>query len=331
MSVSTPRRRAPSESTYCTGSRASCGTVNGCTWTSPTASDCRPSTWTVRTPSMTLPFLTHRGRACRRSGRPATRCAAAKSNTPAAWSPCSCVTRMRADLAGREAQAREAALGVGQVAGRSRSAPACAPASATRQFPWLPLASEAKRSSLLQLLEAAARGCAARCSSVSARAVLVEDAAPRSLPPRPARCTRYCSALAFGRSMPEQSLSRKPSVLLAPSSLSGIGVAHEVEALLAVAVLDGEADAVEREADAAPGAVERLDQPRACSAPSPALHELARCGSGAAASRSALAPARPARRGAPSAGAGTRPRVRDRRARLPGGAAGALLCGRAVV
>ena len=38
----------------------------------------------------------------------------------------------------------------------------------------------------------------------------------------------------------------------------GIGVAHEVEALLPVAVLHREADAVEREPDAPPGAVERL-------------------------------------------------------------------------
>ena len=40
VSVSTPSRRAPSESTYCTGSRASCGTGNGCTCRSPTANGC---------------------------------------------------------------------------------------------------------------------------------------------------------------------------------------------------------------------------------------------------------------------------------------------------
>jgi len=39
-----------------------------------------------------------------------------------------------------------------------------------------------------------------------------------------------------------------------------VGVAHEVQALLPVAVLDREADAVEREADAAPGAIERFGQ-----------------------------------------------------------------------
>src|SRR5205085_1805479 len=38
----------------------------------------------------------------------------------------------------------------------------------------------------------------------------------------------------------------------------GVGIAHEVDALLPVAVLDGEADAVEREADTAPYPVEGL-------------------------------------------------------------------------
>src|SRR5207244_8751815 len=47
------------------------------------------------------------------------------------------------------------------------------------------------------------------------------------------------------------------AVLLAHLRLR-IAVAHEVQALLPVAVLDGEADAVERQADAPPGPVERL-------------------------------------------------------------------------
>src|SRR5690606_30066677 len=48
--------------------------------------------------------------------------------------------------------------------------------------------------------------------------------------------------------------------LLVARFLVRIDVADEVQALRAVPVLDRETDAVEREADAAPGAVERLVQ-----------------------------------------------------------------------
>ena len=68
-------------------------------------------------------------------------------------------------------------------------------------------------------------------------------------------CTRYCSALTLDE--PPNRRAEEALVLLLHLGL-GIGVAHEVQALLPVAVLDGEADPVEREADAAPGAVERL-------------------------------------------------------------------------
>ena len=55
MSVSTPSLRSPSESTYCTGSRASCGTVKGATCMPSMKKSSRPLTNTMRTPSVTRP------------------------------------------------------------------------------------------------------------------------------------------------------------------------------------------------------------------------------------------------------------------------------------
>ena len=55
MSVSTPSRRSPSDSTNCTGSRASCGTVKGATCRPSMKKDSRPLTKTMPTPSITRP------------------------------------------------------------------------------------------------------------------------------------------------------------------------------------------------------------------------------------------------------------------------------------
>src|SRR6185503_12722012 len=80
-----------------------------------------------------------------------TRCAAAKSNTPQAWSLCSCVTRMPRTCEGwRPARARRRSV---SVSARPQSSITTVPeASATRQLPELPLASEEKRNGLLELL-----------------------------------------------------------------------------------------------------------------------------------------------------------------------------------
>ena len=67
---------------------------------------------------------------------------------------------------------------------------------------------------------------------------------------------RYCSGLS-SVGLPEHQLVEEALVLLRAVGL-GIGIADEIGALRAVAVDDGEADAVEREADAAPRAVEAV-------------------------------------------------------------------------
>src|SRR5688572_2492248 len=126
------------------------------------------------------------------------------------------------------------------------------PTSATRQLPPLPLASDAKRSKLPQLLvqqrEDAARGL--RRLGV---AVLVQDV-DLALGARLGHLHPVLLGLELGALGGEQACEEAALVL----GFRRVGVAHEVQAFLAVAVLDGEADAVEREADAAPGAIEGL-------------------------------------------------------------------------
>src|SRR5688572_1437022 len=131
-------------------------------------------------------------------------------------------------------------------------------ASATRQLPELPLASEAKRikAKLLELLvqqrEDALRGLGALGSAFLVQHVdLAAVGILRHLHPV-LRRLHLGIVREPARDAVEQAL-----VLLAHLDL-GIGVAHEVQPLLPVAVLDGEADAVERQADAPPGAIERL-------------------------------------------------------------------------
>src|SRR5213075_29235 len=126
-----------------------------------------------------------------------------------------------------------------------------APTSATRQLPPLPLASEAKRTNLFQLLEEQ-RQDAARGAAAVERAFLVEHthlgALPRGL---------QLHAVLLGlrlRAGAEHAVDDAP--VLGRHLAFGIRVAHEVQAFLPVAILDRETDAIEREADAAPGAVE---------------------------------------------------------------------------
>ena len=69
--------------------------------------------------------------------------------------------------------------------------------------------------------------------------------------------TRYLARPAPSSFLPKlNSLAKKPGS--SRPAKAGIDVANEVHALGAVAVLDGEAAAVERQADAAPGAVEAV-------------------------------------------------------------------------
>src|SRR5690349_19345447 len=132
------------------------------------------------------------------------------------------------------------------------------PASATSAFPWLPLPSEAKRNIrlLFELLLEQGKNPAGRVRRVG-HPFLVEDL----------HLARVAAVfyedpvllrLGIGGRAPEGELREKAVVLLVVGLR--IDVAHEVEALRAVAVLDGESDAIENEPDAPPGAVERLGE-----------------------------------------------------------------------
>src|SRR5947207_2977919 len=124
-------------------------------------------------------------------------------------------------------------------------------ASATVQFPSLPLASEAKRSKALFQLLVEEREDAARGLGVLRIAVLAEDVDLALvlvlLYPHAVLLGLHLRVLVHQR-LPPARLGLRVQLRLR------VGVAHVVQAVLPVAVLDGEADAVEREADAPPGA-----------------------------------------------------------------------------
>src|SRR5256885_2351723 len=125
-------------------------------------------------------------------------------------------------------------------------------ACATRQLPLEPLASEAERSNLLELLvqqrEDALRGLRAVGGAVLVQHVDL------------ARGARLADLHAVLLRL-DLRVAREPAREQAAGVLLdvGVGIADEVDAFLPVAVLDGEADAVEREADTAPYPVERLE------------------------------------------------------------------------
>src|SRR5262245_21018131 len=141
-----------------------------------------------------------------------------------------------------------------------------APASTTSPFPWLPLPSDAKRTAgptrsaaaapgsfqlVVQEREDLLRGAGRVRGTVLAEhlhlalvgaAVLDGDLV--------LRCLRR-----LGRA-PERELGEEAVILLLVAG--GIHVADEVDALRPVAILDREPDAIEREPDPPPGAIERL-------------------------------------------------------------------------
>src|SRR5687767_3979551 len=104
-------------------------------------------------------------------------CAAAKSNTPCAWSPCSWVTRIASMSEGcrpRRARRRSVSRRLRPQSTSTRVPEAASRTSTTRQLPLLPLASEAKRSNLFQLL-VQQRQDALRGARALGAAFLVED------------------------------------------------------------------------------------------------------------------------------------------------------------
>src|SRR4051812_33241028 len=127
---------------------------------------------------------------------------------------------------------------------RSRVAAVESRPSATRQFPLLPLEIEAKRSNGLFQLLVQKREDALRGLRGFRGAVLVEHvhAAGFLL-----RLDLHAVLLGLDLRVLGVEQIRQQAGLL--HFLLRIGVAHEVDAVLAVAVLDGKADAVERKPD----------------------------------------------------------------------------------
>ena len=106
------------------------------------------------------------------------------------------------------------------------------------------------------VVRAAGPACGVQCRSCRARPP-GEHADPRA---SPCPCIAQTGSLppAAGLASLRQKAPRQEAFIGAAVVRIRINVAHEVEALRTVAVLDGEADAVEREADATPGTIERL-------------------------------------------------------------------------
>src|SRR3954471_3015329 len=135
-------------------------------------------------------------------------------------------------------------------------------ASATVQLPPLPLASEAKRSkALLQLLVEEREDAACGLGALRG-AVLVQHVHLRFVHVLVGLDLHAVLLRLHFRILVHDGIehAREEALLVALRIhlAFGIGVAHEVDAVLPVAVLDREADTVEREADAPPCAVERL-------------------------------------------------------------------------
>src|SRR3990172_3490909 len=257
-SVRTPSRAAPSVTTSCTGSRASCGTGNGCisrslianaAWLSMiVASDASAAS------ARAVPWVIQARTPWRR----------ANGSAPSAWSPCSWVTKMPARSPGARPR-RVSRRSVSSVENPQSTRMRVEPASTTRPFPSLPLPSDAKRTAVTR--------SAVRAPSPASLQLIVEereDLLRRTGRVGLAVLAEHLDLGVVGDALddhlilhrlrrlvgpPERELVEPPVLLVVGRR---IDVAHEVDALRPVAVLDGEADAVERQADAAPGAVERL-------------------------------------------------------------------------
>src|SRR6187455_2508374 len=201
-----------------------------------------------RSPTMVIvPNVSHTGIAC----------FAANAATPPTWSVCSCVTTIASMSPGaRPIRARRTA--VSRTPNPQSIMTREAPASTTSPLPSLPLPNDAKRISpraLLELVLEERQDPVARRRLVrrALRVLHGHEALRRRLDDGD---PVLLGLLAFVLA-PEHELGEEALVALADVGV-GIGVAHVIQAVAAVAVDDGEAAAVEREADAAPRAVEGL-------------------------------------------------------------------------
>ena len=254
MSVSTPRRAVPSESTNCTGSRASCGTVKGMTSIAAERLALPPVDEHHAHPFSDLALgLQGEHGAVGEVDHDAVR----GGEVEHAAGVVAVLVRDEdaGDVGGLEAEARAAALGVAQVEAAVEQHPRAlgfgdqaVSAAAARER------SEAKQ----RYFSCSWSSARMRCAVVSlGAAVLVEDVHHARFLFLP-HLHAVLLGLDLGLARAEQPREEAALGVLLLHVALGVGVAHEVQAVLAVAVLDREPDAVEREADAAPGAVERL-------------------------------------------------------------------------
>src|SRR5687767_1159606 len=184
-----------------------------------------------------------------------------KAATPPIWSSCSWVTTMPAKSEG-ERPRRSRRSRVSAMVNPQSIITRVLPLSTTSPLPELPLPRDAKRSAtLLELVVEQRQDLLAGARRVRG-ALRVLHGHLRHARARVGHVDAELRLAALRRvRLPELELVEEPGLilgLLRRDVALGIDVAHEEEALRAVAVLDGEADAVEREAHAPPGTVEAV-------------------------------------------------------------------------
>src|SRR6188474_141487 len=182
-------------------------------------------------------------------------CFAANAATPPTWSECSCVTTIASMSRGARPR-RPRRVAVSRTPNPQSIMTREVPASTTSPLPSLPLPNDAKRISVrasLQLVLEQREDPVARRRLVrrTLRILHRHEAARRGLDDRdPVLLGLLGFVLA-----PERKF-REPALVALVDVGVGIRIANEIEAIAAVAVHDREPAAVEREPDAAPGAVE---------------------------------------------------------------------------
>src|SRR6185369_4690739 len=262
-SVRTPTLALPSPQRSWSGSAASCATVNGVSSRSPSATFSPSRTKPSRSGTAVSPSARHVPRLI----QTARRCFSANAIAQPMWSLCSWVTKTASRSVGsRPARASRNSSSRSEKPASTSSRVVVMPPdpSTTVALPVLPLprlqkritlALSAGRDALAKVLEQQARDPLAVLGRLRA-ALRVEDGDGAQLTLRGhldavLREAGVVLLLAEAEHPLEQ-------VRLLAAGVLGIDVADEVEPLDAVSVFDGEAGAVERDADATPGAVETI-------------------------------------------------------------------------
>src|SRR5690606_24476411 len=190
---------------------------------------------------------------------------------PPTWSPCSCVTTIADSVAGSQPSARSrrsASRNPNPQSTSTRCSEAPSRVSTSSALPSLPLPRLAKRTAklpgacpcplpelFLQQREDLRRGIGVDPGRCIAFAIEHRNlrAGARAFGLEPELLRDFLLRLAAEDPTEETGLAVRPSRLRL-----GVDVAHEIQPLRTIAIVDGEAAAVEREADLAPRPVEVL-------------------------------------------------------------------------